>query len=109
MTINAAVSYHKPLTHNYKETYPTLEQIAAVVRRTMREELRRPDRGTARKPLSDEWVHEKDALVLCGKTRKTLLRAIETGRIKPADLRPNPIGTGYLIRRTALVADKPPR
>lgn len=84
------------------ETYPTLEQIKAVMRLVLREELSRP-----RKPLTDEWVHEKDALTLCGKKcRETLLRAIKSGRIKPDDVRPNPIGTGYLIRRTALIADK---
>lgn len=84
------------------ETYPTLEQITAAVRRVVREEMSRP-----RKPLADEWVNETDALTLSGKSRRSMLRAIEDGRIRADDIRPNPFGIGYLFRRTALVADKP--
>jgi hypothetical protein len=82
------------------EVSQMLDHLTALFRKIIREELRRPTRT-----IVEEWVNERDALKLCGRSRKTLIKAINDGRIKPADLRPNPIGTGYLIRRTALAKD----
>ncbi len=80
----------------------TLEQIAATVRATIQQELRKERQS---KTLSDVWANEEEVLALCGKSRDTLMRAIQSGRINPKDVRPNPIGKGYLFRRSALVND----
>lgn len=86
------------------DTYPTLEQIAAVVRQTMQEVLAKAASRSPRS-LPDIWATEAEALQLCGKSQKTLYRAIASGKLSAKDVRPNPIGKGYLIRRTALVKD----
>lgn len=78
-------------------------QIEVIMRRVVREELAKQKPSKA---LSELWATEKEVIELCGKSRDTLYRAIKEGRIRPNDVRQNPIGKGYLIRRTALIADK---
>lgn len=84
------------------EDHPLLVHMAATIRRTIQEELRKLHMS---KSLSDIWANEHEVMALCGKSRRTLLNAIASGKISPKDVRPNPIGKGYLIRKSAIVKD----
>ena len=84
------------------ENHPTLEQIMATIRYTIQQELQKM---RIPKSLSDSWANEEEVLKLCNKSKRTLYNAIKEGKISPKDIRPNPIGTGYLFRRSALVKD----
>lgn len=76
--------------------------VAATVRRTMQEEFRK--QGKSRNS-TDDWMNEKEILALCGKSHKTLIRAITAGKFNPKDIRPNPLCKGYLFRRSAMIGE----
>ncbi|GAB4027340.1 helix-turn-helix domain-containing protein [Spirosoma koreense] len=81
---------------------PTLEQIAATIRIVIQQEF---SQQRVPKMLSDVWANEAEVLKLCGKGRKTLYNAIKAGKISAKDIRQNPLGKGYLFRRSALVKE----
>ena len=85
------------------EDQSIMTQIAATIRQTMQEEFQK--QRVLTKSLSDVWANEAEVLELCGKSRRTLLNAIAIGKIKPNDVRQNPLGKGYLFRRSAIVKD----
>ncbi|OJW74274.1 hypothetical protein [Spirosoma sp. 48-14] len=77
----------------------TIERIKAAVRQVMREEFE--NKGI--KPLWEIWAPEEEVLKAWGKSRVTLYRAIAANRFDPKDIRSNPIGKGYLFRRSAFL------
>lgn len=85
------------------EDQALITQIAATIHRTIQEEFKK--QRVPHKGLSNIWANEKEVLELCGKSRRTLLNAIASGKIKPNDVRQNPLGKGYLFRRSALVKE----
>ncbi|WP_020599896.1 hypothetical protein [Spirosoma panaciterrae] len=81
----------------------TIGQIIAAMRKVLREVLLELLQNSSFLSISAVWATEEEVITGCGKSRRCLYRAIAAGRIQPNDIRPNPIGKGYLFRRSALI------
>ncbi|WP_020599171.1 hypothetical protein [Spirosoma panaciterrae] len=77
----------------------TIERIVSAVKKGVREELEK----AAILPISAVWATEEEVITGCGKSRRCLYRAIAALKFHPNDIRPNPIGKGYLFRRSAII------